>query len=158
MITTSLETRNTEPRLNYAKAAPGTLQSMLLLQQAVDQSGLEASLLRLIEMRVSQINGCAFCLDMHFREAKAAGESDERLYLLDAWHEVDLYTPRERAALRWAEVLTRLSAAAPDDDDFAAARDQFSEAELSHLTLAIVVINGWNRFNVGFRTPPGFAG
>lgn len=158
MITTSLETRNTEPRLNYAKVAPGTLQSMLLLQQTVDQSGLEASLLRLLELRVSQINGCAFCLDMHFREAKAAGETDERLYLLNAWREVELYTPRERAALGWAEALTRLSEQPPREDEFAAAREEFSETELAHLTLAIVAINGWNRFNVGFRTPPGFGG
>jgi AhpD family alkylhydroperoxidase len=115
-------------------------------------------LLILVTTRASQINGCAFCLDMHIREAKEAGESDERIYLLTAWREVDVYTLRERAALAWTERLTRLADAHVTDEDFEAAREEFSEEELAHLTLAIVAINGWNRFNVGFRVPPRFGG
>jgi alkylhydroperoxidase family enzyme len=95
---------------------------------------------------------------MHFREAKKLGETDERLYLLDAWRETAIYTPRERAALRWTEEITLLTKNHAPDAAFAEASEHFSEAELVNLTLAIVVINGWNRFNVGFRTPPGFAG
>jgi AhpD family alkylhydroperoxidase len=156
MNNTSLETTIPQPRLNYAKVAPNTLQAMLALQEAADRGGLEPGLLRLVELRTSQINGCAFCLDMHFREAKAHDETDERLYLLDAWREVDVHTRRERAALGWTEALTRLAERNVSEDDYAAAREEFSEAELAQLTLSIVAINGWNRFNVGFRTPPRF--
>ncbi len=146
------------PRLNYRKAAPSVLQAMLGLQQAVNDSGLEKSLLELVKLRVSQINGCAFCIDMHARDARKAGEREERLYLLDAWEETSLYTRRERAALRWAEKLTRLAGGHVRDDDYAQVRREFSETELANLTLAIVAINGWNRFGVGFRMPPGFTG
>lgn len=156
MSTLLTQSTKSQPRLDYAQAAPHTLQAMLALQQTVDRSGLEPGLLRLIELRTSQINGCAFCIDMHFREAKAHGESDERLYLLDAWREVDVYTARERAAFGWAEALTRLAGRTVSEGDFEAAREEFSEAELANLTLAIVAINGWNRFNVGFRTPPRY--
>lgn len=156
MNTTSLETTISQPRLNYAIAAPGALQAMLALQGAADRGGLEPGLLRLLELRASQINGCAFCLDMHFREAKAHDETDERLYLLDAWREVDVYTARERAALGWTEALTRLAGGSVSEETYAAARKEFSETELAQLTLSIVAINGWNRFNVGFRTPPRF--
>jgi AhpD family alkylhydroperoxidase len=157
MNTTILETPPVMPRLNVVQVAPAIVPAMLGLNQAVEASGLEPSLLHLVEMRVSQINGCAFCLDMHFREAREAGETEERLYLLSAWREVSLYTPRERAALRWAEVLTRLADHGHvSDEDFRAAREEFTESELATLTLAVVVINGWNRFNVGFRTPPGY--
>lgn len=151
-------TKQGTPRLNYAKAAPAAFQAMLALQATVDASGLDETLLNLVKLRASQINGCAFCIDMHVRDAKAAGETDERLYLLDAWREVDVYTSRERAALAWTEKLTRLAGTHVDEADFAAARGEFSEAELANLTLTIVAINGWNRFNVGFRTPPGFGG
>ena len=151
-----LETTAATPRLNYANA-PATLQAMLTLQQAANRTGLEQALLELVKLRVSQINGCAFCIDMHYREAVKAGETPARLYLLDAWTETDLYTARERAALRWAEALTRIADGHVTDDDFAAARAEFSEAELAGLTLAVVAINGWNRFNVGFRTPPQLA-
>jgi AhpD family alkylhydroperoxidase len=156
MNTTTLDQKKNQPRLNYALAAPATLHAMLALSETVRKSGLEPSLLYLVETRASQINGCGFCLEMHTREAKAAGETDERLYLLDAWSDVDLYTERERAALRWTELLTRLAGGHVSDEDFAAAREEFAETELAHLTLAIVVINGWNRFNVGFRVPPRF--
>lgn len=130
---------------------------MRALQDTVNKSGLEHSLLELIKLRVSLINGCAFCIDMHFRDAKKAGEREERLYLLNAWEEVpQLYTPRERAGLAWAEALTRLPNGPVSDEVFEEAREQFSEEELSNLTLAIVAINGWNRFSVGFRKPPAF--
>jgi AhpD family alkylhydroperoxidase len=145
------------PRLNYRQAAPAVLNAMLALQTAVNESGLEPSLLELVKLRVSQLNGCALCIDLHFREATARGERAARLYLLDAWRETGLYTPRERAALLWAEVLTRLAGGPVTDEDFAVARAQFSEEELVHLTLAVVAINGWNRFGVGFRLPPGLA-
>lgn len=158
MRNNTLEKTKTQPRLDYSKAAPATLQAMLAISETVRKSGLEGSLLNLVTTRASQINGCAFCLDMHLREAKAAGETEDRLNLLVAWREVDVYTQRERAALRWTERLTRLADHHVEDEDFAAAREEFSEAELANLTLAIVVINGWNRLNVGFRMPPGFGG
>lgn len=151
-------TKQGTPRLNYAKAAPAAFQAMLALQATVDASGLDETLLNLVKLRASQVNGCAFCIDMHVRDAKATGETDERLYLLDAWREVDVYTSREQTALAWTEKLTRLAGTHVDEADFAAARGEFSEAELANLTLTIVAINGWNRFNVGFRTPPGFGG
>lgn len=154
MNSSTLETPTTAPRLNYASAAPAAFQAMLTLQQAANRTGLEPALLELVKLRVSQINGCAFCIDMHYRDAIKAGEAPARLYLLDAWAETDLYTSRERAALRWAEALTRIAGGHVSDDDFATARSEFSETELAGLTLAIVTINGWNRFNVGFRTPP----
>ena len=140
--------------MNYATVAPATLQALQAFQQAANRTGLEPALLELVKLRVSQINGCAFCIDMHYRDAVKAGETPARLYLLDAWTETGLYTARERAALRWAEALTRIAGGHVTDEDFAVARAEFSETELSGLTLAIVAINGWNRFNVGFRTPP----
>lgn len=158
MKTTTLEKTQSQPRLNYAKAAPKTLQAMLAISEVAKQSGLEESLLYLIDARASQINGCAFCIDMHIRDAKAAGETDDRINLLTAWREVDLYTPRECAALAWTEKLTRLADSHVTDEDFNAVRKEFSEEELANLTLAIVTINGWNRFNVGFRVPPRFGG
>ena len=144
------------PRLNFRTVPSATLQAMFGLQKAVNESGLEPALLELVKMRASQINGCAFCLDMHYRDARKAGESEQRLYLLSAWRESPGYTARERAALHWTEVLTTVAGKGVSDEDFAEARGQFSEAELAYLTLAIVAINGWNRINVGFRTPPGF--
>jgi len=145
-----------EPRLDFRKVPPTAMQAMLGLEKAVHESGLEPALLELVKMRASQMNGCAFCLDMHSRDARKAGESEQRLYLLNAWRESPGYTARERAALHWTEVLTRLAGHGVSDEDFAEARGQFSESELAFLSLAIVAINGWNRINVGFRTPPGF--
>lgn len=127
---------------------------MMALQKVVNQISLEPELVELVKLRASQINRCAFCIDMHFRDAQAQGESTERLYLLDAWQEVDVYSPRERAALAWTEALTRLPDAAVSDEVFAEASAHLTEAELLELTLAIVAINGWNRLNVGFRIPP----
>ncbi|MBX3737317.1 MAG: carboxymuconolactone decarboxylase family protein [Candidatus Didemnitutus sp.] len=142
------------PRVNYRQVAPAAVAAMLVVQRAVNESGLEHSLLELVKLRASQINGCAYCLDLHWRDAKKAGETDERLYLLGTWEESPGYTERERAALRWTEALTRLSSGHVSDATFAAARAHFTEPELVQLTLAIVVINGWNRFSVGFKVPP----
>ena len=143
-----------EARIDYTKAAPAVLKAMYALQATVNASGLEPSLQELIKLRVSQINGCAFCIDMHFREATAKGEKPERLYLLDAWREAPVYTPRERAALAWAEAVTLVSQTHVPDDVFREAREHFDESELVNLTLAVVAINGWNRFSIGFRVPP----
>ena len=142
-------------RLENLYAAPAVLPAMLALQEVVNGSRLEKDLLELVKIRVSTLNRCAFCLDMHHREAQAAGEKPERLYLLPAWEEVDIYSPREKAAILWAETLTRLAVSHVSDEVYATVRAQFAEAELVELTLAIVAINGWNRFNAGFRVPPG---
>jgi AhpD family alkylhydroperoxidase len=143
-------------RLDWTSAAPATWQALGALQGVVNQCGLEAPLLELVKMRASQLNGCAWCLDMHSKDARAAGETEQRLYLLSAWREAEhLYTGRERAALRWTEALTRLGDDGVPDAVFEQARGQFSEAELTNLTLAIIAINGWNRMNVAFRLPAG---
>jgi AhpD family alkylhydroperoxidase len=143
-----------DARIDYTKAAPSAVKAMYALQAAVNASGLEPTLQELVKLRVSQINGCAFCIDLHFREATAKGERPERLYLLDAWRESPVYTPRERAALGWAEAVTLVSATHVPDDVYDEARRHFDEAELVNLTLAVVAINGWNRFAIGFRAQP----
>jgi len=139
-------------RLNAYQVAPDAYKPLLGLQDYIDKSGLEHSLIELVKMRASQINSCAYCLHMHSADAIEAGESPARLFLLDAWEESELYTPRERAALRWTEALTRLSEGAPDDEAFAELREHFSERECVDLSIAIGAINVWNRLNVGFRT------
>jgi AhpD family alkylhydroperoxidase len=142
-----------KPRLDLFKAAPGPIKAMLGLQDHVNNSGLEQSLQELVKTRASQINGCAFCLHMHTRDARAAGETEERLYLLNAWRESPLYTERERAALAYTEALTRLSETANVPDDvYNDLKASFTEDEMVELTLAINAINSWNRFNVAFRT------
>jgi len=143
-------------RIDWFNAAPDVTRAMFGLQKAVNESGLEPSLMELVKMRASQINGCAFCLDMHTKDARAAGETEQRLYLLDAWHEAEhLYSERERAALAWTEALTLISEGHAPDPVYEQARAQFSDAELGRLTLAIIAINGWNRLCIGFRTPAG---
>jgi AhpD family alkylhydroperoxidase len=142
-------------RLNFANVSPGALNAMRGLEAHVAGSGLECTLIELVKMRVSQINGCAYCIDMHSKDARAAGETEQRLYALDAWHEAPFYTERERAALAWTEALTRLAETHAPDEVYEMARGQFSEKELVDLTLAVVAINGWNRFAVGFRTVAG---
>ena len=142
-------------RIDIQNASPGAVRAMLGLQDYVNQSGLESSLLELVKMRASQINGCAYCLDLHAREARAAGESEQRLYLLDAWREAPFYTDRERAALEWTEAVTRVSEDHVPDAAFEAVSNQFGEEELVDLTLAIVTINGWNRLAISFRAEVG---
>src|SRR3954471_11866293 len=146
---------NMTQRINYANVSPAVVRAMFGMQAAVDRSGLEHSLLELVKIRASQINGCARCLEMHFKDAKAQGESDERLYLLDAWREAPFYSDRERAALLWCETLTLVSERGAPDEVFEEVRKEFSEDELVNLTLAIVAINCWNRFSIGFRAEAG---
>jgi AhpD family alkylhydroperoxidase len=140
-----------QARLNYIKTSPATYQALRALQATVDQCGLEKPLLELVKIRASQINKCAFCLHMHTRDARKAGVSEERIYLLEAWRESPLYTDRERAALAWTEALTLLPDTNAPDDVYAQVAAHFSELEIVELTLAIGAINLWNRFGVGFR-------
>lgn len=141
-------------RLNQYLAAPDAVAAVLGLQNYVDDCGLDHSLLELVKIRASQINGCAFCLDMHTRDARAAGETEQRLYLLDAWQEAPVYTDRERAALLWSETLTRISENHAPDHVWETVRAVFSEKELVDLSVAIGVINIWNRLAIGFRAMP----
>ena len=141
-------------RINAAEVAPGAYQAMRCLEQYVSQSGLERSLLELVKTRASQVNGCAFCLDMHTKDARAAGESEQRLYALSAWREAPFFTPRERAALAWTEAVTLVHQGHVPDEVYHEARTHFTEKELVDLTLAVVAINGWNRLAISFRYPP----
>lgn len=139
------------PRLNPYRAAPEAMRAMAALENYVQQSGLDHSLIDLVKTRASQINGCAYCIHMHTREARARGEAEERLYLLDAWPESPLYSERERAALAWTEAVTLLSESHVPDRVYEQAREQFSEAELVNLTLCVAAINAWNRIAISFR-------
>jgi AhpD family alkylhydroperoxidase len=139
------------PRLNAFAAAPAPMKSWLDFSQGLKQGGLEESLMDLVVTRASQINGCAYCLDMHTADARKRGETEQRLYLLDAWRDSPLYSDRERAALAWTEALTVLHETRTPDDVYETLKAQFSEEEQVKLTLLIVAINGWNRINVGFR-------
>ena len=144
-----------EPRIKFTSVNPGAYKAMLGLETYLGQSGLDKRLLDLLRFRVSQINGCAYCLDMHWKELMAAGETEQRLYGLDAWRESPYYTDRERAALSWAEAVTLVKEGHVADDVFEEAHQHFSDEELANLTLAIVAINGWNRLNIALRTVPG---
>ncbi len=139
-------------RLNAYTAAPKAMQAMIALNDFVEGCGLEHSLLELVKMRASQINGCAYCLHMHSTDARKQGETEMRLYLLDAWRESSLYSERERAALAWTEALTKLSETRAPDEDYAAIARHFSAEEQVNLTVAINMINSWNRIAVGFRS------
>jgi AhpD family alkylhydroperoxidase len=142
-------------RIDLMHVSPGIIQAMLGLERQVRKSGLDATLLDLVRMRASQINGCAYCLDMHSKDARANGETEQRLHGLVAWRDAPYYSARERAALEWTEALTLVSETHVPDDVYERARAQFTEDELMHLSLAIVAINGWNRLNVAARTVPG---
>ena len=137
------------------RVTPGIIQAMLGLERQVGQAGFDHRLLDLVRMRASQINGCSFCLDMHSKDARANGETEQRLYGLDAWRETPYYSARERAALEWTEALTLVCETHPADDVYERVREQFSEDDLVHLSLAIVAINGFNRLNIAARTVPG---
>jgi AhpD family alkylhydroperoxidase len=140
-----------KPRMNFFKAAPDTIKALVAVEDQVKASGLEQSLIELVKTRASQINGCAFCVHMHTADARKYGETEERLYLLSAWHESPLYTERERAALAWTEALTLIAETHAPDDVYEAMRSQFSEAEAVNLTMLIGAINAWNRVAIGFR-------
>jgi AhpD family alkylhydroperoxidase len=141
-------------RLSMAKAAPGAIKAMRELTAYMATTDLEKPLLELVKIRASQINSCAFCLHMHVEEARKLGESEERIHLLNAWHEAGIYTPREQAALAWTESLTLVAETHVPDAVYDEARKHFSESELANLSLAIVTINAWNRLMVAFRAPP----
>lgn len=143
-------------RLDYRLASPDAFRTMLHVEQQIHKSGLEASLLELVKTRASQINGCAWCLDMHTKDARAQGETEQRLYLLTAWREAPCYSARERAALAWTEALTRIADTHEVSDAvYDEARRHFDESALVDLTLAVIAINGWNRMDVAFRTTVG---
>ena len=144
-----------QARLNARTVAPEAYKAMSALESYVDGRGLERPLLELIKLRASQINGCAYCIDMHTKDARAAGETEQRLYELNAWRETPFYTDRERAALAWTEAVTLVSESHVPDEVYEEARRQFTEEELVNLTLAVVAINGWNRLAISFRAVPG---
>ncbi|MGC2110008.1 MAG: carboxymuconolactone decarboxylase family protein [Candidatus Korobacteraceae bacterium] len=142
-------------RLNYIAASHDSYKAMLALQEQVNRCGLEPGLLHLVYLVVSRINGCAYCIDMHSKDLRAAGETELRIDLVSVWNEVDCYTDRERAAFAWAESVTRVSETHVPDEVFAHAHQYFSDEELAKLTLAIIAVNGWNRFCISFRSEPG---
>ncbi len=144
-----------EQRLSYQTASPDAFKALLHTEHQVHKSGLEESLLELVKTRASQLNGCAWCLDMHTKDARAQGETEQRLYLLSVWREAPCYSARERAALAWTEAVTVLGPEGVSDAVYAQVRQQFDEKTLVDLTLAIIAINGWNRMNVAFRTKVG---
>lgn len=142
-------------RMNIYSLSPNGYSVLLDMEKYLHDCGLEASLIHLIKLRTSQMNGCAFCIDMHWKDLRAIGESEQRLYGLDAWEESTYYSDRERAALKWTEALTLLHPGHVPDEVYEAVRPHFSEKELSDLTLAVVTINAWNRIAISSRTPAG---
>src|SRR5271155_1034488 len=143
------------PRFDYQKAAQEPLHAMFSLEKYLRGCGLEASLLELVKLRTSQINGCAYCLDMHSKDARALGETEQRIYALNAWRETPFYTERERAALEWAEEVTLIAADHAPDEVYERVAKQFTPEELANLTFAIATINSWNRLCIAFRIVPG---
>jgi AhpD family alkylhydroperoxidase len=144
-----------EPRIDPTQVSPKAYQAMYGLESYVRRCGLDPILLELVKMRASQLNGCAYCLDMHSKDARAHGETEQRLYTLTAWRETPFFTDRERAALAWTEAVTLVGETHVPDDVFEEARRHFSDEELVNLTMAIVAINGWNRLSIAFRAVPG---
>ena len=144
-----------EQRLDYTEQGHDALRAMYSLEGYLRHSSIEPMLLHLLKFRVSQINGCAYCLDMHSKDLRAGGETEQRLYCLDAWRETPFYTDRERAALEWAEALTLITEGHVRDEVFERVKSQFSEKEMIDLTMAVVTINSWNRISIAFRTTPG---
>jgi len=144
-----------EPRLNYMRVAPDAFRAMRGLEEYLHRCGLEERLLHLIKLRASQINGCAYCLDMHWKDLRAIGETEQRMYSLDAWEESPYYSDRERAALAWTEAVTRVSEGQVPDEVYQRVRKHFSEKELADLTVAVATINAWNRLSIAGRATPG---
>jgi len=143
-------------RLNYRQASPGAIHAAVTLDRYIrEESGLEPELIELVKLRASQINKCAYCIDMHTKDARARGISEQRLYLLQAWHEAPFYSDRERAALAWTEALTLISTEGVSDELYADAREHFSEKELVDLTIAVNAINNWNRIAISFQPEVG---
>lgn len=142
-------------RINYQQLAAKSLKGMYEIEKYVANSQLENSLVQLVKLRASQINGCAYCIDMHTKDARQAGETEQRLYALTVWQESPFYTDRERAALRWTEALTKISENDVSDELYESVRKHFAEVDLTALTMAIIAINGWNRLAISFRNIPG---
>lgn len=143
------------PRFNYGKAAPGVYDAMDALDRHLAEGAIERPLLLLVQLRASQINGCAYCLDMHWKDLRAIGETEQRMYSLDAWRECPYYTERERAALEWTEAVTRVADGRVPDGVWEVVRPHFGERELCDLTLAVAAINAWNRLSIAARLVPG---
>ncbi len=144
-----------EPRLDYKKVAPAAFQAMLAFEDYVHDCGLDPKLLELVKIRVSQINGCAYCLDMHTKDARAQGETEQRIYALDAWRKTPFFTDRERAVLAWAEAVTLVASSQLPDEVYEGMGHHFTELEMVNFTAAVVAINGWNRLAISFRSVPG---
>lgn len=144
-----------KPRIEMSAIHAGPMQAMMGLEAQIRRSGLEHTLLELVKIRASQINGCAYCIDMHTKDARAAGETEQRIYALDAWHETPFFTVRERAALEWTEALTLISTNHAPDELYKRVRAHFSEDEIVNLSLAVIGINAWNRLAIAFRAVPG---
>ncbi|MGN6367340.1 MAG: carboxymuconolactone decarboxylase family protein [Phycisphaerae bacterium] len=144
-----------EPRANYMKLGGEGIKGMYALEKYLHSVSVEQPLVHLVKLRASQINGCAYCIDMHWKDLRALGESEQRLYGLDAWEESPYYTERERAALRWTEELTRIAETHASEEAYAALKGQFSEQEIVELTFVITTINAWNRLAIGMRSVPG---
>jgi AhpD family alkylhydroperoxidase len=142
-------------RIEYAQVAPGAVEAMHALEKYVRTCGIEPKLLELIKIRASQINGCAYCLDMHTKDARTQGETEQRIYALNAWRETPFFTEKERAALAWTESVTQVSTSQVPNEVYEIVRQYFDEKEIVNITTAIVAINGWNRFAVSFRSVPG---
>src|SRR5205085_3993081 len=152
---TAMRRRTTmKPRMNFFQAAPDTIKALSALESQVQASGLEQTLIELVKTRASQINGCAFCINMHTQDARKHGETEQRLYLLHAWREAPVYTDRERAALAWTEAVTLISDTHASDDVYEQVRAQFSEVETVNLTMLVASINAWNRIAISFRSTP----
>ncbi|MDD5657640.1 MAG: carboxymuconolactone decarboxylase family protein [Elusimicrobia bacterium] len=144
-----------EPRFDYRKAAPGVQQALLACEEYLRKCGLEPGLMHLVKLRASQINGCAYCIDMHWKDLRALGEGEPRLYGLDAWEESPYYSERERCAIAWTEAVTEIKGTHAPDAIYQKARRQFSEKELADLTLLVATINAWNRLAIAARSVPG---
>jgi len=142
-------------RIDFSRVGHGAYRAMAALEQHVHQSGLEGSLIHLVKLRASYINGCAYCVDMHSKDARAEGETEQRIFAVPVWRETPFFSPRERAALEWTETVTNISQRGMPDDIYASARKEFSEEELVELTMAVIAINGWNRLAISFASEPG---
>ena len=142
-------------RIDIARTGQGAYRAMAALEQHVRSSGLDHSLLELVKLRASYINSCAYCVDMHSKDARAEGETEQRIYAVPVWHETPFFTPRERAALEWTETVTKIADRGVPDDVYERARSEFSDEELVELTMAVIAINGWNRLAIAFGAEPG---
>jgi AhpD family alkylhydroperoxidase len=149
------DTKQMQPRLDYKKLAPKAVEALYAVERYVRDSGLEPGLVELVKLRASQINGCAYCVDMHTKDARAHGETEQRLYAVAVWQEAPFFTERERAALAWAEAVTLVSRDHVPDEIYKAARREFEEKQLIDLSMAVIAINGWNRLAVSFRALAG---